>query len=77
MIVLGCTCWLTDSGAPPSPIPVGVKGTMQSNFGLTRSEDQMIPNFGYTSDSRDIGIVTNINSKGTAAGADLPYGATN
>jgi hypothetical protein len=77
VIVLACTCWLTDSGGPPSPIPIGVTGTQQSSLGLTRGEDQMIPNFGYTADSKKIGIVTNINSRGTATGADLPYGASN
>jgi hypothetical protein len=77
VIVMACTCWLTDSGGPPSPIPIGVTGTLPTSLGLTRGEDQMIPNFGYTSDSKKIGIITKITSRGSQMGADLPYGASN
>jgi len=77
LVVMACTCWLTDQGGPPSPFPIGVKGATEAKFGMSRNADQMIQNFGYTSDSRDIGIITNINSKGNSAGADLPWGAAN
>ena len=63
--------------ALPTPVPVGIKGTMKSKLGMTKSEDQMIGDFSYVADTKNIGIVTSIHAKGNAYTADLPYWAGN
>jgi len=75
--VLVSTCWLTDSGGPPTPVPVAIKSTMESTLGMSKTEDQMIGDFSYTGDSKKIGTVTKITEKGNAYTADLPYWAGN
>jgi hypothetical protein len=77
MVAMACTCWLTDSGAPPSPMKIGVSGVLENRIGETKSERDMIPDFVYTHEAKPIGMVTNIDDKGTTSNADLPYWVSN
>ena len=74
LIALACTCWLTDSGAPPSPIQVGVTDVTEASTGAQKTEQQMFGDFRYVDNPKPIETVTGIKESGQARG-DLPYNA--
>ena len=73
ILVLCFTCWLADIGAPPNPQAMGVKQISEMPFGTQHQED-MIPDFTFTDESKDTPYITRIEDNANGHDAQFPIG---
>ncbi len=73
ILALCFTAWLNDTGAPPSPQPMGIDKVSANTYGANH-QDNIIPNFTFTDKGRDSGYITKIDEKSSGNQAEFPIG---
>ena len=62
------TSWLTDSGTPPSSLPIGINTIVETPTGTDIKDTDGIGDFFMTGNSRDTKIMTSVRNGGNRVG---------
>jgi len=73
ILALCFTCWLADSGMPPTEVNLGINGVPEGAAGVNKQEN-MIPDFVYTDKDRNSGYITKIDNDSPGENMDFPWG---
>jgi hypothetical protein len=73
ILVLCFTCWLGDSGAPPSPIGMTIKDVSESSYGSIH-EDASFGDFTFDDSARSSPFITKIEDNSQGHQAEFPMG---
>ncbi len=73
ILVLCSTCWLADSGGPPTGVPIGISDLHEGAFGADK-QDLIYGDFFITGEARGSGFITKVDEKSVDTGVDFPWG---
>jgi hypothetical protein len=66
------TCWLTDSGGPPKPVPVAINGMTEGTLG-SEHKDSSYSDFTYADKVAPKSLLTTIGEKDSTPRPDYPF----
>jgi len=67
------TCWLADSGQPPTEQPMGISNVLPITYGEKKQEG-MIPDFVFTDKQQPSNYATKIDEDSVGQQLDFPWG---